>query len=147
MTDAFGLACRYPDEHADLLIAAIAKTEGVNADQILLGAGSGEILKICASAFTGPGATGKNGTAGRGKLVVADPTFEAIIQHANLRGAETVKIPLNARFGHDLPKMAAAAKEGLIYICNPNNPTASLTPKNDNTRIHQENATPDCNPG
>jgi histidinol-phosphate aminotransferase len=126
MTDAFPLACRYPDEHADLLIAALAKNEGVNADQILLGAGSGEILKICASAFTGPAAGGKNG---RGKLVVADPTFEAIIQHANLRGAETVKIPLDARFGHDLPKMASAAKEGLIYICNPNNPTASLTPK------------------
>jgi len=131
MTDAFGLACRYPDEHADLLIAALAKSEGVNADQILLGAGSGEILKISASAFTGPAASGKNGTAGRGKLVVADPTFEAIIKHASLRGAETVKVPLDARFGHDLPKMAAAAKEGLIYLCNPNNPTASLTPKNE----------------
>ncbi len=132
MTDAFGLACRYPDEHADLLIAALAKNEGVSVDQILLGAGSGEILKICASAFTGPAAAGgKNGTAGRGKLVVADPTFEAIIQHANLRGAETVKVPLDSRFAHDLPKMAAAAKEGLIYICNPNNPTASLTPKDE----------------
>lgn len=131
MTDAFGLACRYPDDSADLLIEALAKSEGINIDQILLGAGSGEILKICASAFTGPTAGGKNGAAGRGKLVVADPTFEAIIQHASLRGAETVKIPLDPRFGHDLPKMAAAAKEGLIYICNPNNPTASLTPKNE----------------
>lgn len=132
MTDAFDLACRYPDEHADLLIAALAKNEGVSVDQILLGAGSGEILKICASAFTGPAAAaGKNGTSGRGKLVVADPTFEAIIQHANLRGAETVKVPLDSRFAHDLPKMAAAAKEGLIYICNPNNPTASLTPKDE----------------
>ncbi|HWM24224.1 MAG TPA: aminotransferase class I/II-fold pyridoxal phosphate-dependent enzyme [Chthoniobacterales bacterium] len=131
MNDAFGLACRYPDEHADLLIEALAKNDGVNADQILLGAGSGEILKICAATFTGPAASGKNGTAGRGKLVVADPTFEAIIQHAGLRGAETVKIPLDSRFAHDLPKMAAAAKDGLIYVCNPNNPTASLTPKDE----------------
>lgn len=131
MTDAFGLACRYPDDSADLLIEALAKIDGVSADQILLGAGSGEILKICASAFTGPTTGGNNGTAGRGKLVVADPTFEAIIQHAKLRGAETVKIPLDARFAHDLPKMAAAAKEGLIYVCNPNNPTASLTPKDE----------------
>lgn len=129
MTDAFGLACRYPDDSADLLIDALAKNDGVSPDQILLGAGSGEILKICAAAFTGPTVGGNNGTAGRGKLVVADPTFEAIIQHAKLRGAETVKIPLDARFAHDLSKMAAAAKEGLIYICNPNNPTASLTPK------------------
>jgi len=36
---------------------------------------------------------------------------------------------LTASFEHDLPKMAAAAEDGLIYICNPNNPTASITPK------------------
>ena len=64
-------------------------------------------------------------------MIVADPTFEAILAHAKVNGAETVKIPLTASFSHDLPKMAAAAKEGLIYICNPNNPTASITPKNE----------------
>src|SRR5712692_5465170 len=52
MTDAFSLAWRYPDEHADLLIDTIAKINGVNREQIMLGDGSGEILKICASAFT-----------------------------------------------------------------------------------------------
>jgi histidinol-phosphate/aromatic aminotransferase/cobyric acid decarboxylase-like protein len=61
--------------------------------------------------------------------VVADPTFEAILAHAKIYGADTVKVPLTLTFSHDLPKMAAAAKEGLIYICNPNNPTASITPK------------------
>ncbi len=131
MTDAFGLACRYPDDHAETLIAALAKANGVNADQILLGDGSGEILKLCASAFTGSLTNGKNGAGARGKLIVADPTFEAILAHAKVSGAETVKIPLTASFGHDLPKMAAAAKEGLIYICNPNNPTASITPKSE----------------
>jgi histidinol-phosphate aminotransferase len=131
MTDAFGLACRYPDEHAEALIEALAKLNGVNADQILLGDGSGEILKLCASAFTGPAGNGKNGSAGRGKLIVADPTFEAILAHAKISGAETVKIPLTASFSHDLSKMGAAAKEGLIYICNPNNPTASITPKSE----------------
>ena len=54
MTDAFSLAWRYPDEHADLLIETLARINGVNRDQILLGDGSGEILKMCASAFTGP---------------------------------------------------------------------------------------------
>jgi histidinol-phosphate aminotransferase len=131
MTDAFGLACRYPDDHAEMLIEALAKANGVNADQILLGDGSGEILKLCASAFTGSLTNGKNGASARGKLIVADPTFEAILAHAKVSGAETVRIPLTASFGHDLPKMAAAAKEGLIYICNPNNPTASITPKNE----------------
>jgi len=120
ITDAFDLACRYPDEHSDLLIEALAKNDGVKPDQILLGAGSGEILKMCAAAFTG---------RAEGTLVVADPTFEAIVGHASRRGAEVVKVPLTGTFGHDLPKMAAAAKEGLVYVCNPNNPTASLTPK------------------
>lgn len=128
ITEAFELACRYPDDHSDLLIEALAKTDGVTSDQILLGAGSGEILKMCATAFTGRPESG--GTDG-GTLVVADPTFEAIVGHAKRRGAEIVKVPLTAGFGHDLPKMAAAAKGGLVYVCNPNNPTASLTPKKD----------------
>ena len=131
MSDAFGLACRYPDDHAELLVEALAKMNGVNRDQILLGDGSGEILKISAETFTGPTASGTTGTAGRGKLIVADPTFEAILAHAKIDGAEIVKVPLTASFSHDLPKMAAAATEGLIYICNPNNPTASITPKNE----------------
>jgi histidinol-phosphate aminotransferase len=145
MTQAFELVWRYPDEHADTLIQTIAKINGVNRDQIILGDGSGEILKICASAFTGPD-TGSRGpielskptrgpaltfVPGRGTLVVADPTYEAIVNHARVNRANVVKIPLNKKFGHDLPRMLSAASEGLIYICNPNNPTASITPKDE----------------
>jgi histidinol-phosphate aminotransferase len=122
MTDSFGLSCRYPDEHNNVLIEKLAKLNGVNHDQILLGDGSSEILKLCAETFTG-----KN----RGTLVAADPTFEPILQQAGINGAEVVKVPLNASFAHDLPKMLAAVKRGLIYVCNPNNPTASITPKNE----------------
>lgn len=145
MTEAFGLAWRYPDEHADTLIEMLAKLNDVNKDQILLGDGSGEILKVCASAFSGP-MTNDNkpvelsrptrGPAltfipGRGKMIVAEPTFEAILNHARINRAEVVKVSLDAAFGHDLPKMLAAAVQGLIYICNPNNPTASITPKDE----------------
>lgn len=130
MTDAFGLSCRYPDDTAELLVEAVAKHHGVNRDQILLGDGSGEILKVCAETFTGP-TSGKNATGGRGKLVVADPTFEAILAHAKVYGADIVKVPLTLTFSHDLPKMTIAAREGLIYVCNPNNPTASITPKSE----------------
>jgi histidinol-phosphate aminotransferase len=122
MNDVFNLACRYPDEHNDLLIDAIAKLNGVNHDQILLGDGSSEILQLCADTFTGPG---------RGNLVAADPTFEAILNNAAINGAEVVKVPLTPTFGHDLAKMTTAAKQGLIYVCNPNNPTASITPKSE----------------
>lgn len=120
MTEAFGLACRYPDEHADALIEDLAKLHNVPRDHILLGDGSSEILNLCAMAFTGPD---KN-------VVVADPTFEAIVHHARVSRAEAVKIRLTADYRHDLPRMVAAAgSAGLIYICNPNNPTASITPK------------------
>jgi histidinol-phosphate aminotransferase len=122
ITNSFGLACRYPDEHNTVLIDKLAKLNGVNHDQILLGDGSGEILKLCAETFTGPQ---------NGKLVAADPTFEAILNNASANGAEVVKIPLTSTFAHDLPKMLAAAKGGLIYVCNPNNPTASITPKDE----------------
>lgn len=104
---------------------------GVKADQILLGDGSGEILKLCAATFTGPVLKEGSTEFPHGNLVVADPTFEAILAHARIAGADVVKIPLTSSFSHDLPKMAAAAKAGVIYICNPNNPTASITPKNE----------------
>ena len=122
MTDTFSLACRYPDEHADGLVDAVAKLNSVSTDQILLGDGSGEILKLCAEAFTG---------AQLGTLVAADPTFEAILNHASINGAQVKKVPLTGTFAHDLSQMGTAAQRGLIYICNPNNPTASITPKND----------------
>src|SRR6266404_817199 len=122
ITDSFGLACRYPDEHNNVLIDKLAKLNGVNHDQILLGDGSSEILKLCAETFTGPQ---------NGKLVAADPTFEAILNNASANGAEVVKVPLTSSFQHDLPKMLDSAKAGLIYICNPNNPTASITPKDE----------------
>jgi histidinol-phosphate aminotransferase len=122
ITDSFDLACRYPDEHNNVLIDKLAKLNGVNHDDILLGDGSGEILKLCAETFTGKE---------HGPLVVAVPTFEAILINASANGADVLKVPLTSSFAHDLPKMLAAAKGGLIYVCNPNNPTASITPKDE----------------
>jgi histidinol-phosphate aminotransferase len=122
ITESFGLACRYPDEHNNVLIDKLAKLNNVDRSEILLGDGSGEILKLCAETFTG---------RQNGKLVAADPTFEAILNNASANGAEVAKVPLTSSFAHDLPKMLAAAKGGLIYVCNPNNPTASITPKDE----------------
>ena len=122
MTASFGVSCRYPDEHTNVLIEKLAKLNGVDRDQIVLGDGSSEILKLCGEAFTRPQ---------NGNLVVADPTFEAIVSNATADGAEVVKVPLTSTYAHDLPKMAGSAKAGLIYVCNPNNPTASITPKDE----------------
>ena len=119
MTDGFSLAWRYPDEYNDMLADELARMLGVPADQILLGDGSGEILKLAAAAFTGKDK----------KIITANPTFESIGRHASVAGAEVVKIDLASDYSHDLKKILAAANGvGLIYICNPNNPTASITP-------------------
>jgi len=112
---------RYPDdEHFVERVAALHK---VKPEQVLAGCGSGEILKIAASTFTGPGK----------KLVQALPTFEALGTYARSVGAEVVRVPLTANYAHDLDAMLAACgpDTGLVYICNPNNPTASLTPRSD----------------
>jgi histidinol-phosphate aminotransferase len=121
MTAAFALAWKYPDETQEDLVDALAKLNQVSKDHILVGAGSGEILKVAVAAFTGPDK----------KLVVGDPTFEACAGHAKASRAEVVKVKLNATYGHDLPKMVDVPAAGLHYVCNPNNPTASITPKAD----------------
>jgi histidinol-phosphate aminotransferase len=118
MTDGFSLAWRYPDEYYDTLVELLAKSTGIPPNQFMLGNGSGEILKVAAMAFTGAGK----------RVAIADPTFEAIAHHAQNNGAEIVKVPLTANYSHDLMKMLDAAKgAGLVYICNPNNPTATIT--------------------
>jgi len=116
MTDALHDAPRYPDEAAEALCADIATFHGVTCDEVLLGDGSSDILRVVATAYGGPGK----------KLVMADPTFEAIGHYAQRDGTTIVKLPLTASYAHDLDKMRDA---DIVYICNPNNPTATLTPK------------------
>ena len=64
--------------------------------------------------------------------MTADPGYEAPERAAEFIGTKVIKVPLSADFSHDVKKMAAASPDaGLIYVCNPNNPTGTLTPKSD----------------
>jgi histidinol-phosphate aminotransferase len=123
MRNAIADANRYPGQELDDLRAAISVLNGVRPEQITLGCGSGDILRIAAETFLG---TGKS-------LVMATPTFDVIAGYARASGAEIRAVPLNKRYSHDLDAMIAHtdASTGLIYICNPNNPTGGLTPKDD----------------
>ncbi|HYK41631.1 MAG TPA: histidinol-phosphate transaminase [Thermoanaerobaculia bacterium] len=112
------MASRYPDAVEDATRDAIARSHGVAPEQIVLGAGSSDVLRMADSAWLPEGR----------RVVAAEPTFEAVLLYARVTKAEAVKIPLTADHRHDLPKMAAAAdaKTGLVYICNPNNPTGTI---------------------
>jgi histidinol-phosphate aminotransferase len=118
---AMGMANRYPFMEYSALIERIASFHGVKPEQVLLGCGSREILRMAAFAFLGNGK----------QLMQALPTFEAMEHYARTAGSETVSVPLNEEFAHDLGSMLArtSASTTLVYICNPNNPTASLTPR------------------
>lgn len=120
-TAAAHAACRYPDDEAEGLRRRLADLHNVVPDQVVLGCGSAEILRIAIEAFAGPGR----------KVVTARPTFESIGVYARRAGAEIVAVPLSRDYSHDLNAMLSRADSAtaLIYICNPNNPTGSLTPR------------------
>jgi histidinol-phosphate aminotransferase len=123
MRDALLASNRYPDSQYDDFVRGIAAFHKVHGEQVLAGNGSTELLRIAADAFTGPGR----------KLILADPTFEAIRAYAGARSAQIAAVPLTSGFAHDLDRMLVLSHEGtgLVYICNPNNPTGSLTPRSD----------------
>jgi len=130
MVDAIAIHNRYPDYQFDALWEGLAALHKVKTEEITLGCGSNDILRMASNAF-----------CGRGKpLVTAVPTFEALAMYAARSGTEVIKVPLRADFAHDLEPMLAKAKQGagLVYICNPNNPTASLTPRKEIDRFLRE---------
>ena len=112
---------RYPKDEPTALIEAIAKRFGVEKEQILLGCGSTEILKMATETFCSPS----------GAAVVAEPTFEAVVNFCPLSRARAVKVPLTRDYKHDLPRMldAAVLVGGFIFFCNPGNPSGTFTEK------------------
>lgn len=123
ITGSEGVACRYPDGLYARAKESIATLHKVGVENIALGCGSTEILRVCDAAFVGPD---KN-------LVAAEPTFEAVTYYANVSRANAVKVPLTRDFRHDLPAMAAACSRGtgLVYVCNPNNPTGTINTRDE----------------
>jgi histidinol-phosphate aminotransferase len=117
---AFEDAGRYPTNsrpsHVDLR-AAIAKANGVKPENVVLGSGSREVLRSAVRIHT---------SASR-PLVVASPTFEQTEKHAEQLGTPARRVRVTAEGKLDLDKMAEAAKgAGLVFFCNPNNPTATV---------------------
>ncbi|MGA8035471.1 MAG: histidinol-phosphate transaminase [Candidatus Acidiferrales bacterium] len=123
LANCAAIANRYPDAAAKELKAALAKKHNVAPENIALGCGSTEILKCADAAFLAP----------QSNLVAPLPTFEAVLEYAQIGGASSVTVPSTPEHGHDLKKMAAActSKTGVVYVCNPNNPTGTYVTHDD----------------
>ncbi len=121
ITNSETIACRYPDVTEARMIDAIAKYHKVPTTQVALGCGSTEILRMADTAFLGPN---KN-------VVAAAPTYEAVLSFAKVMHANAISVPQTKDHLHDLDAMAAktTSSTGLVYICNPNNPTGTIVSK------------------
>jgi histidinol-phosphate aminotransferase len=117
MRSTFPDANRYPVVLEDELTAEIARTLGVKPENIMLGCGSSEVLRSAVQAFTSPTRA----------LVSPSPSFELAADYARFIGTPVKSPRVDAKLRNDLDAMADAAKgAGLVYFCNPNNPTATV---------------------
>jgi histidinol-phosphate aminotransferase len=116
---------RYLFNMQEELAETFARLEGLNPESVAPFAGSSEPLHYTVLAFTSKDKP----------LVIADPGYEAPMWAAKVSGAPILKVPLADPRGaatHDIKAMlAAASNPGVIYICNPNNPTGTVTPRAD----------------
>jgi histidinol-phosphate aminotransferase len=111
------LSCRYPDEENKLLIATIAEHERIGSDHLVLGTGSGELLRVLGFLH------GHNG----GEIIAAAPTYLELTDYATYSGASLKFVPVDKELKHDLNAMRAAVTDRTraVYVCNPNNPTGT----------------------
>src|SRR5712692_1126313 len=117
---------RYPIEEPKALEEAIAKRFGVEKENVLLGCGSIEILRMATETFC-------NSTRA---AVVAEPTFEAVVSTCPFVHARSIKINLTADHKHDLPRMLRSSHgAGLIFFCNPSNPAGTFIDKTEVERF------------
>jgi histidinol-phosphate aminotransferase len=108
---------RYPDGAAYNLRAKLAQKHGVGMDEILLGAGSNELLDLVVRTFCTPAE----------HIVFAEPAFVVYRIAALACGVPFTAVPLTPGLVHDLPAMAAAVtpQTRVMFVANPNNPTGT----------------------
>lgn len=120
MNNAWKYANRYgyPDGG---IVQEIAAHHGVKPENILLTAGSGEVLNVVGTTFL----------MGGKKVIGADPSYGSVYQHASNIKAEAIKIPLDKDHRQQMAPMIEATNQhakdvGFVYLCNPNNPTGVI---------------------
>jgi histidinol-phosphate aminotransferase len=123
MTKAYKYANRYgyPDGG---IVDEIAKHHGVKPENIMLGAGSGEILDVVGSTFANNGK----------KVVGVEPSYSQVYSHVTSVKGAAITIPLTADYRQDMSALIKITKKhyrevGFVYLCNPNNPTGRIVTK------------------
>ena len=113
----------YPETEEAALSERLGALHGVPASNIVLGCGSTDVMRMAAAAFAGRGTN----------VIVAVPTFDVLGEAASATGADLIEVPLTSSHAHDLDAMLAKVDGStrLVYVCNPNNPTGTLTRRRD----------------
>ena len=121
--DAASISNRYARTEYESLVNKIATLHSVKPERIVIACGSSQILRLAAAEFLDSGK----------KLIQAAPTFPLLGRAARTQNAQVVDVPLTKNCEHHLNAMLTEAGDsaGLVYVCNPNNPTGTLTPRND----------------
>lgn len=122
MQDAAKMGNRYTD--LSPLRQKLAEKFDLNQNNIILGAGSAEILGLISLAYF---------SQNKASLVAAKPTFFVLPSTVERLGSQVIYVPLTTDKKHDLQKMASAirADTKMVYICNPNNPTGTKLDPNE----------------
>ncbi|HWK04114.1 MAG TPA: aminotransferase class I/II-fold pyridoxal phosphate-dependent enzyme [Puia sp.] len=109
---------QYPFMFLKDLSGKIAEHEGIKEENILMASGSSPLLMAAAICFSKPG----------GNIITGDPSYEDLPSKAARFSEKWIKVPLTSEYKLDLDAMEKAidGNTGLVYICNPNNPTATI---------------------
>lgn len=123
LRDAIDKVNLYPDGNCYYLKQDLAAGLGCSEDQLIIGNGSDEVLKLIAEAFLDPG----------DEIIFAQPTFSEYEFVSRVMDAVPVAVPVTSNFDHDLQAMAARinSRTKIVFICNPNNPTGNIVTKDE----------------
>jgi len=125
MNQSFKYAMRYGYPGGDV-VGEVAKLHGVKQENILLTAGSGEVLDVVGTTFL----------MGGKKVLGVEPSYSSVYQHATTIKSSAIKLPLGKDYRQQIPAIIKAANDhaaeiGLVYLCNPNNPTGLIVGKDE----------------
>jgi histidinol-phosphate aminotransferase len=124
MQEALPTAGRYHYQEFQDFYRTLARSEDLAPDQLVVGAGSSEVLHMAVESFTSE----------TRPLITIRPTFEGPVEVARALGSKVIFTQLRPDYTADVKALVAEADRahgGLIYICNPNNPTSAITKKDE----------------